>query len=72
MIKSLALVFVSICIAGILAGKLAVTLLALPMLLVLWYASKLFAQQDEEYARLHPPCPTPSEVALEDSSCSYL
>jgi hypothetical protein len=65
MMRTLSLVFLCMASAG-LWGHLEVTLFAIAMLALMRHAEKVFAKQDEEYARLHPPKPPCTLAKLEE------
>ena len=69
--KILSLVYVGFAIAG-LWGHLEVTLICIAMLALMRHAHKVFARQDEEYARARPPTQAPSEAVLEEHTCSFM
>jgi hypothetical protein len=67
--KILSLVFAGFAVAG-LWGHLEVTLIAIGMLGLTRSAEKVFARQEEEYAKAHPPMPT--EDTPEEHTASFM
>jgi len=69
--KILITVFVVMGVIG-LWGHLGVTLICILMLALMRHAEKVFAAQDAEYARNHPPTPAPTEDLLCFMSCNEM
>jgi hypothetical protein len=71
--KILSLVFAGFAVAGF-WGHLEVTLFSILMLVLLRVGSRVFARQDAEYARTHPPKPACTLVELEkhEQQCNAL